>query len=249
MIDQTLENKVAVIAGGTGGIGYATARRLAARGATIVLLHRDGSGRAQQLVAELPGENHTDIVAAVDDSASLQRAASTVQARFHRADILINAAGMTKLVPHADLEALDDGLIDRIFAVNWRGPFATIRAFASLLRASGAGLVVNVSSIAATTGVGSNVAYCAAKAGLDIMAASLARALAPAIRVVNVSPGVVDTTFVPGRDQVWNDKQAATTPLKRIGAPDDVAAAIEACATTLAFSTGTVIQIDGGRHL
>ena len=115
--------------------------------------------------------------------------------------------------------------------------------------ASGDGLVVNVSSIAATTGVGSNVAYCAAKAGLDVMAVSLGRALAPDIRVINVSPGAVDTSFVPGRDQAWNDKTAQTTPLKRLGTPEDMAAAIEACATTLKFATGTTIQVDGGRHL
>jgi 3-oxoacyl-[acyl-carrier protein] reductase len=140
-------------------------------------------------------------------------------------------------------------LIDQIFVANWRGPFATIRAFEPLLRASGNGLIVNISSIAATTGIGSNIAYCAAKAGLDIMAVSLGRALAPAIRVVNVAPGVVDTTFVPGRDQAWSDKQALTTPMKRIGSTDDIAAAVEACATTLKFTTGTTIQVDGGRHL
>jgi 3-oxoacyl-[acyl-carrier protein] reductase len=109
--------------------------------------------------------------------------------------------------------------------------------------------VVNISSIAGTTGNGSNVAYCAAKAGLDIMAVSLGRALSPHIRVLNVSPGVVNSDFVPGRDAAWNDRQAATTPLKRIGKADDIAAAVEACATTLLFSTGTTIVVDGGRHL
>ncbi|MGF6598584.1 NAD(P)-dependent dehydrogenase (short-subunit alcohol dehydrogenase family) [Paraburkholderia sp. GAS448] len=82
-----------------------------------------------------------------------------------------------------------------------------------------------MSSISATTGVGSNVAYCAAKAGLDTMTASLARALAPRIRVLNVSPGVVDTSFVSGRGADFNDKVAATTPPGRIGTPDDIAAA------------------------
>jgi 3-oxoacyl-[acyl-carrier protein] reductase len=78
---------------------------------------------------------------------------------------------------------------------------------------------------------------------------SLARALAPRIRVLNVSPGVVDTSFVPGRGADFNDKVAATTPLGRIGTPDDIAAAIEACATHLKFSTGVTIVVDGGRRL
>ncbi|RXZ36316.1 SDR family oxidoreductase [Oxalobacteraceae bacterium CAVE-383] len=247
--NQALAGKTAVIVGGTGGIGKATARRLAAAGARVVVLYRDNREGAEQLVAELDGEGHGALCAAVEQSDTLARAASTVAAKWGGADILVNAAGFTKPIPHADLDALDDELIDRMFAVNWRGQFAAIRAFTPLLRASGNGLIVNISSIAATTGIGSNVAYCAAKAGMDIMAVSLGRALAPAIRVINVSPGVVDTQFVPGRDQAWNAKQASTTPLKRIGTPEDIAAAVEACATTLVFSTGTTIHVDGGRRL
>jgi 3-oxoacyl-[acyl-carrier protein] reductase len=247
--DLPLKGKVAVIVGGTGGVGKATAQRLAAAGARIVVLYRDNKEGAAKLVAALPGEGHGALFAAVEDSATLKQAASSVAADWGRADILVNAAGFTKPIPHHDLDALDDELIDRMFAVNWRGQFAAIRTFTPLLRASGSGLIVNISSIAASTGIGSNIAYCAAKAGLDIMAVSLGRALAPEIRVLNVSPGVVDTQFVPGRDQAWNAKQASTTPLKRIGTPDDIAAAVEACATTLLFSTGTTIHVDGGRRL
>lgn len=244
-----LEGQVAVIAGGAGAIGFASARRLARQGARIVLLGRGPLEQLQAKAAQLPGSGHGAVVAEIADSAQLKRAAAVVRQDFGRADILVNSAGMTKAVPHHDLEALDDELIDQVFIANWRGPFATIRAFAPLLRAHGRGLVVNISSIAGSTGNGSNVAYCAAKAGLDLMATSLGRALAPQIRVLNVSPGVVDSEFVPGRDAAWNDKQAATTPLKRIGQPDDIAAAVEACATTLLFSTGSTIQVDGGRHL
>jgi NAD(P)-dependent dehydrogenase (short-subunit alcohol dehydrogenase family) len=245
----SLAGQVAVIAGGSGGIGFATARRLAAAGARIVLLDRSDPAVAAQKANELPGEGHGGVHASIDDSASLQRAAQEVGERWGRTDILVNAAGFTKPVRHGDLDALDDALIDSLFVAHWRGPFATIRAFAPLLRANGNGLVVNLSSIAATTGVGSNVAYCGAKAALDVMAVSLGRALAPEIRVLNVAPGVVDTAFVPGRSADFNAKAAASTPLKRIGSADDIAAAVEACATTLRFSTGTVIQVDGGRHL
>ncbi len=133
--------------------------------------------------------------------------------------------------------------------VNTRGAFSAVRAFAPLLRESGRGLVVNISSIAATTGNGSSVAYCAAKAGMDAMGLALARALAPAIRVLTVSPGVVDTEFVPGRDKAMREKQGRATPLGRLCTPEDVAGVVLACATTLAYSTGSVIQVDGGRHL
>jgi 3-oxoacyl-[acyl-carrier protein] reductase len=164
-------------------------------------------------------------------------------------DILINAAGFTKPVPHADLDALDDELIDRMFQVNWRGQFAVIRTFAPLLKASGNGLIVSISSIAGTNGIGSSIAYCAVKAGIDVMTKSLARALAPQVRVLAVAPGVVDTGFVHGRGADFNEKTASTTPLKRIGKADDIAAAILSCATHLTFSTGMTIFVDGGRSL
>lgn len=118
-----------------------------------------------------------------------------------------------------------------------------------MLKASGDGLIVSISSIAGQTGVGSSVAYCAAKAGIDVMTKSLARALAPEIRVMGVAPGVVDTSFVPGRGADFNSKTAATTPLRRIATPEDVAEAVLACATSLHFSTGTTVVVDGGRSL
>ncbi|MCP3019781.1 SDR family NAD(P)-dependent oxidoreductase [Cupriavidus basilensis] len=243
-----LGGKVAVILGGTGGIGMATARKLAALGASVVLVSRDAQ-TAARAVAELPPGNHHAAVAQISDTASLVRLADDVQRKYGRIDMLVNSAGFTKAIAHADLDALDDALIDEMFAVNWRGQFAAIRAMAPHLKATGEGLVVNVGSIAGRTGMGSNVAYCAVKAGLDMMAVSLGRALAPEIRVLNVSPGVVDTDFVPGRDSAFNERAARTTPLKRIGKPDDVADAIVACATSLRFSTGTTIVVDGGRQL
>jgi 3-oxoacyl-[acyl-carrier protein] reductase len=246
-----LDGKVAVIAGGTGAIGWATARRLAALGAGCVLLHRKGDDAAAR-TATLPGgaaQGHGAIRADIVDTPSLQRAAAEVQARHGRCDILVNSAGHTRAVPAADLDALGDELIDEILRANFRGVFATIRAFAPLLKASGDGLVVNVSSIAGFTGVGSNLAYVAAKAGLDVVGDALARVLAPTVRVVSVSPGAVESGFVPGRGQDFSAKMASTTPLGRIGLPEDVAGAVEALATTMRFVTGTRIVVDGGRHL
>ena len=248
---DTLQDRVAVIAGGTGAIGLATAQRLARLGARCVLLHRSGS--AEAALAGLPsvtsGE-HFSLHADIGDSTALRQAATEVQSRCRGvAHILVNSAGHTKAVPAADLEGLTDDLIDDILRVNFRGVFATIRAFAPLLKASGDGLIVNISSIAGFTGAGSNLAYVAAKAGIDVVGDSLARALAPAVRVISVSPGVVDSSFVPGRGADFNAKAALTMPLRRVGTADDVAAAVQACATTLRYATGTRIVVDGGRHL
>jgi 3-oxoacyl-[acyl-carrier protein] reductase len=249
---NTLGSKVALVVGGSGSIGAAASRLLAEAGAQVAVTYRpDGQGEAAaaDLVRALPGRAHLALAADVASSASLIALRDAISQKFGRLHILVNAAGFTKPVPHADLEALDDDLVDRMFQVIWRGQFATIRTFAPLLKASGDGLIVSISSIAALTGIGSSIAYCAAKAGIDVMTKSLARALAPDIRVLAVAPGVVDTAFVPGRSADFNEKVAAATPLKRIGQPEEIAAAILACATHLTFSTGTTIVVDGGRAL
>ncbi|HSW05144.1 SDR family NAD(P)-dependent oxidoreductase [Aquabacterium sp.] len=247
---DSLAGRVAVIAGGTGAIGLATARRLSALGARCVLLYaRKPVADAEALAAALPGTGHAAIAAEMLDSRSLQAAASAVAERFGVVHMLVNSAGRTEPVPAADLDALSDELIDEMLRINFRGVIATIRAFVPLLKASGDGLIVNISSIAGFTGSGSNLAYVAAKAGIDVVGDALARVLAPAVRVLTVSPGVVDSSFVPGRGADFNVKAAATMPLRRVGTPDDVAAAVQACATTLRYATGTRIVVDGGRHL
>jgi len=246
---QDLSGKVAVIVGGSGGIGAATARSLADAGARVVVTYRSDRDGAETLVSGLAGSGHLALPADVADSATLNALAGTVAERCGRADILVNAAGFTAAVPAQDLDALDDDLIDRLFQVNWRGCFATIRAFRPLLKAHGDGLIVNISSIAGMTGAGSNLAYAAAKAGIDALTKGLARSLAPDIRVVAVSPGMVDTGFVPGRDAAANAKAAQTIPLRRVADPADVADAVLACATLLRYSTGTIVVTDGGRSL
>jgi len=246
-----LAGRVAVILGGTGGIGSATARVFAAAGARVAVVASRDAAKARDLAANLPAVDggHAGFAAAIERSDELATLADAVRQSLGAADILVNSSGTTRAVPHADLDTLDDETFDRILTVNTRGAFAAVRAFAPDLRAGGRGLVVNVSSIAATTAVGSSIAYCASKAGLDVMGACLARALAPTIRVMTVSPGVVDTDFVPGRDRAASEKLAASTPLKRLTSPEDVADAILACATSLGFSTGSILQVDGGRHL
>ena len=218
-------------------------------GATCVVTYNNGARAAKDVVASLPGKGHWAAHVPVDKSAVLDALAAQVQAKHGRLDVLVNCAGITRFVSHGDLDALDDQLIDDIFRVNWRGAFAAVRAFRSLLAAGGNGLVINISSIAGVTAMGSNVAYCASKAALDSMTKSLARALAPAIRVVSVSPGLVDTDFVKNLDQKWRDEQAARTPLKRLATADEIGAAALAVAAQLKYSTGCIIPIDGGRPL
>jgi len=243
---------VALVTGGAGGLGEAIVRALAGAGFTLAVGYHRSETPAEELAAALPGSGHFAIATRVTDSAALERMTAELDSRCSRCDVLVNCAGTTRFVAHADLAGLDDALFDAIFAVNVRGAFATIRALHGLLERSslpGGGVVVNISSIAAATAMGSNVAYCASKAALDNMTRSLARALAPRVRVLSVSPGLVDTEFVKSLDQSWRDEQAARTPLQRLALPEDVARAVVAAVTQLTFTTGSIIAVDGGRPL
>jgi len=247
--EYALAGRVAVVTGGSNGIGAATVRRLAQAGAAVVVGYNAGKDRADALIAGLPGQGHVALHLPMEDTAAIAAAAAVVRERFGKVDVLVNSAGVTRAVPHADLDGLDDATFDRILITNVRGPFATVRAFAPLLRASGDSIVVNVSSLSGTTGLGSSIAYCASKGALDTMSLSLARVLAPATRVISVAPAAVATDFVPGRGREGVEKQAASTPLKTVAEPDDVALAIVSAITHLRLTTGSTIVVDGGRHL
>ena len=246
---MSLKDKVAVVTGGSSGIGAATVRMLAAEGASVVICYNKGEDRARALLAQLPKAEHRIRHLAVEDSSSVRRAADEIGKAYRRADILVNSAGFTRPVPHAQLDALDDALLDAMLIANVRGPFSMIRALVPLLRVGGDSVIVKVSSISAFTGSGSNIGYCASKAALDTMTLSLARVLGPAIRVLCVSPAAVATDFVAGRDRPALEKIAQGTPLKRVVEPEDIARTIMACITHLKVSTGTKIIADAGRFL
>lgn len=249
--NQPLAGKVALVTGGAGGIGAAICEALAAQGAAVLVGYNTSRDAAALLAERLPhvAAPHAALAVPVTDSAALAALAAHIEARHGRLDILVNCHGTTRFVPHADLDALDDALFDQVMATNVRGAFATVRALRKLLERDGDGLVVNISSIAATLAMGSNVAYCASKAALDNMTKSLARALAPAIRVVSVQPGLVQTEFVKAFDPAWIENYMRSTPLKRMVPPGDIAAAVIAVATTLKSLTGTILPVDAGRTL
>jgi 3-oxoacyl-[acyl-carrier protein] reductase len=252
MQNTPLTGKVAFVTGGAGGLGSAICHALALAGASVIVGYNNSAASANMLVDTLfkcVSNHHIAIAAPVTDSAALAKVAATIEAQFGRLDILVNCAGTTKFVAHPDLNALDDDLIDAIFATNVRGAIACVRAMQPMLKRHSAGLVVNISSIAAQTAMGSNIAYCASKAALDNLTKSLARALAPEIRIVSVAPGLVDTEFVQKMDVTWRNTQAEKSPLGRLATPDEIALAVLATATHFKFSTGTIFAVDGGRPL
>jgi len=248
-IGKDLSGKVAVVTGASSGIGRESAKLFAAAGAKVVVGYNRGVDRANAVVASLAGGGHSAMHLPLEDTAQIRKVAAAVRETYGRADILVNSAGFTRMVPHHDLEALDDELIDQVLAANVRGPFATIRAFVPLLKESGDGVIVNISSGAGQSGTGSSIIYGASKAALNTMSMALARVLGPEIRVVVVAPGMVHTGFVPGRTEEMMAKAAASTPLQRAIEPEDVALAVISCVTHLTHTTGSIISVDAGRHL
>ena len=241
--------KVALVTGGGSGIGRATAARLAAMGSAVVVGYNSRHALAQEVVDALQGAGHLAMRIAIDDPASIAEAAAAVDRQYGRLDVLVNCGGATTPVPAADLEGLTDEIFDRTVTINLRGPFAMVRAFRPLLERGSGAAIVNISSIAARTGIGSSLAYLAAKAGVDALTIALAKVLAPRIRVFSVSPAGVDTDFVAGRTREQLQKVAERMPLARVTTPDDVARAVMACVVNLTSSTGIVLPVDEGRHL
>ncbi len=250
---KRLIGKIAVVTGASSGIGAACARALADEGASVVIGYNQGLDRAEVLCAELPatesGQSHSVMQITLKSATSHSEIAEALQSKFGKINVLVNSAGYTRRVAHGDLETMDDQLFNDILLANAGGTFSITRALMPLLQASGDAVVVNVSSISAFTGSGSNMAYCAAKAALDTMAMSMARVFGPAVRFLCVSPASVDTGFVEGRSREEIEKKAAKTPLGRVVTAEDVALSVLACVTHLKTATGTRIVIDGGQQL
>lgn len=244
---KDLNGHTAVITGANGGIGRATALTLAASGARIIGIARRNIADLQSYLDQLPNNNlkHTAIEADVTDTVELDLATRCIT----NCDILVNSAGFSRTIPHADLDSLTDEFFDEMLTANLRSVFATIRTFTPRLKQSANGLIVNISSASAVNpGHGSNLAYVAAKAGVESLTKNLALAMAPTVRVVSICPSSLNTGFLE-HGQDFYDRAGANTPLKRVGTAEDIAAAVEAVATRMRFTTGNCFVVDGGRFL
>lgn len=245
MSGRALIGKTAVVTGGSSGIGAATVAALATEGAEVVIGYNRGAERAEALRASLPGRNHRVARIPLDDTAVHTALAERLAKEAGQLDVLVNCAGYTTRIAHHDLESLDSEVFNEVLLANAGGTYSVMRALMPLLQRSEAATVVSVSSVAAFTGSGSNIAYCAAKAAIDTMTMSFARAFGP-VRFLCVSPASVDTDFVPGRSREEVRKKGEATPIGRAVTPEDVAQAVLACVTHLRTATGTRVVIDGG---
>lgn len=247
---DNLNGRVAIITGVTGGIGYATAQRLASKGARIVGLVRRNLEEAQEKLNQLPNSElgHLAILADVTNNQQLKDAFKIVNETIGRCDVLVNNAGKTIRIPWNELHLLSDDVFDRMTRDNLRSYYSTIRTFFPLLKDTPESIVVNIGSMAGQRGGGSNLAYAASKAGVDSLTRSLSQHICP-VRVMCVAPGAIDTGFVPNQPPGIYDAVAKSTPLQRAPMVTDVAAAVDACVTLLRFTSGQTINVDGGRWI
>ena len=251
-----IDGGVFIVTGSATGLGAAVARRLSSKGGKLVINYTKSEAEARATVEDCEGLGGEALLcrADVSDDHDCRRMASTAMERFGRIDGLVNNAAQSKIAPHADLEALTSDDFLRIFAVNVVGPYQMVRAVTPHMKAQGKGSIVNISSVSGMTGSGSSIAYAVSKGALNTMTLSLARALAPEIRVNAVCPGVMQTRWWrdglgEDRYQSFIENYAQTAPLKAAGDPEIVADPVVWLLEGAEHVTGETIMVDSGTHL
>ena len=253
-MSDPMQGMAAIVTGGGTGIGAAVVRRLAARGVRCVINYASSKDAAEGLAAEV-GNGSIAVRADIADDAQCRALAAAASHAFGRIDLLVNNSGKTKFANHEDLEALSaDDFLD-IYRLNTVAPFQMIRACAPAMREGPASAVVNIASVAGVFGNGSSVAYAASKGALATMTRSLARVLAPAIRVNAVAPGYVGTGWFSERMNEeafdkFNAFIASQTPMGIAATAEDISGpVVNLLDPASRVITGETVLLDAGAHL
>lgn len=241
--------KAALVTGSATGAGRAIALRFARRGFAVAVNYSRSEAEANETLAQVRSLGVPAILckATVADDAQVRTMVERCRVELGGLDVLVNNAGMTHFIPHADLDAVTDAVWDEIFQVNLKGAFYAGRAAMPLLKER-KGCIVNISSVAGLQGHGSSIPYSASKAAMNCMTQSLARAFAPDVRVNAVAPGPILTRWLEGREE-HVEKAISQTPMRRAATPDDVADVVEFLALGTRLMTGQVLVVDGGRTM
>jgi len=240
--------RVAVITGGGTGIGRASGLLLADAGIDVIVNYSRSEADAAATASDIEkkGVRARAIRADVSKREECERLVEGAVAAFGHVDILINSAGMTRFVPYPKLDDLDDKIWDQILRTNLMSAFWTSRAASRHMLRQGDGAIVNVASIAGHGTNASSIPYAVSKGAMITLTKTMARALAPTVRVNAVAPGVVETRWV-GDNEEFKAAGRAATPLGRNAAAEDVGRAVKYLAVDATFVTGQIHNVDGGR--
>ena len=254
---KDLRDRVAIVTGSSSGVGAATAQLFASLGCNLVINYNSNSVGADAVAKECEKHGVETLtvkanVANDDDCRSLVNQA--IQ-KWGRVDVLVNNAGATKFVDHANLEGLSAEDFQKIYGVNVIGAYQMVRAVSEQMKSQkSGGAIVNVASIAGVAGVGSSIAYAASKGAMITMTLSLARVLGPSIRVNVVCPGFIEGEWL--KEGLGDDAYKKAQEAARKGAPLGVTATAETVADSILYFivgpqvvTGESMIVDGGRHL
>lgn len=239
------EGKVVVVTGSSSGIGESVVRAFAAEGARVVVNSARSVDEGRAVAASLPDATYVQADVA-DEEQSAQLLEATL-AQYGAIDVLVNNAGVTRVIPHHDLEAATVDVFREIFAVNVFGTWGLTRLAVPHLRATGDGAVVNVTSIAGVRPTGSSIPYAMSKAALNHMTALLANVVGPEVRVNAVAPGLVRTPWTEDWGPL-HDAMRTRAPLGRSAEPTDIAEVVVDVASAR-YLTGEVVVVDGGLTL
>jgi len=236
--------KVAVVVGGFGNLGYAVSQELAKMDYAVVVLSRSAESTFHsQKMDALETDAKLAISCDITDSVELEKARSLIVSEFSGIDVLVNCAGWTKHIQHDNFAELADDVFDKVVSVQLRAVFATIKTFNPHLNDDS--VIVNISSASAFRRGGSNLAYAAAKAGVDSLTRNLALVMAPKTRVVAVAPGFIDSS---NSSSDLREVVVSTTPLKRVASPADIVGVVVSMINNK-FINGTIVPVDGGRSI
>ncbi|MFC9813809.1 SDR family NAD(P)-dependent oxidoreductase [Streptomyces virginiae] len=236
---------VALVTGSSSGIGAAVARRLSDEGMAVVVNAARSAEAGRRLAESLPDARF--VQADISDEEQVRRLLDEVAGEYGALDLLVNNAGVTRGIPHKDLEAATGEVWRTVLGVNVVGTWQTTVAAMPLLRASGAGHVVNISSVAGVRPAGSSIPYAVSKAAVNHMTRLLAAAVGPEVRVNAIAPGLVDTPWTETFTEI-RERVREAVPLRRTGTPEDIAELVVGLHRA-AYTTGEVVLADGGAHL
>lgn len=247
-----LSGRGAIVTGAGTGVGRATALALAQAGCSVAINYSRSEDAAEAVAAEAAsyGVKAFAVQADVANDDDCRRLVQTAVDSFGRLDVLVNNAGTTSFIPHHDLESVTAETWQNIMGVNLIGPFQMARAAAGALKESGAGQIVNVSSVAGVYGTGSSIPYCASKAALNNLTVTLARVMGPEVQVNTVCPGFIDGSWLQNGfgDAFEAIKQSVVDKslLHAVCTPDDVKDAIFGFLCGSKLTTGEIVVVDGG---